>query len=169
MVVFLRVVLVWVAVAGVVLTHLHRDGRTVTLNVPGTALVPVGGFAFELPLKPPKYFEFRYVDNVHLAESGAPLNPPHSLSLVRTQGHGAYAISGEHVYVSTRDGSYPHRNGRIYSATVQVYMSREAGAAALLSVPVMCLLIQIILLIVPSLRFALQEVRGQPQASRTAP
>ena len=153
MTLFLRVVVAWVAVFGIFVVHFDRTGRLVTLNFPGAVLIPVGGQAFELPpLTPPAYFEFRGLDNVQLAENGVPLGESHSLSTLRTQGHGAYELLGRHIYVSSRDGSDPRRSGKVYSATLRIYVTDRTKLIALLSVPVLFLFFELIFLGMQRLR-----------------
>ena len=153
MTLFLRVVVAWVAVFGIMIVHFDHTGRIVTLNFPGAVLIPAGGQAFELPpLTPPAYFEFRGFDNIRLAENGVPLGESHSLSILRTQGHGAYELLGGHIYLSSRDGSDPGHNGKIYSATLRVYVTDRTNLIALLSVPMLFLFFELIFLAMQRLR-----------------
>jgi hypothetical protein len=54
-----------------------------------------------------------------LLEDDRPLGPAHALhETIRQHGGGRYSHWGDRVYLSTRDGSDPNRNGRRYVAVL---------------------------------------------------
>ncbi len=72
-----------------------------------------------------------------LFEDGRPLGPAHAVHRsIRRAGKGHYSHWGEALYFSASDNSDPRSNGRLYVATLQVFLAPEVLLAVLLGLAI---------------------------------
>jgi hypothetical protein len=124
-----------------VVVGLWLGGFRRAAQIAPTEIRPVLGLAYVVQVAPPTWplistpdsSDAPFQSRMNVYEDGTRLGPPHAQqSVIGEQGGGAYLHWQESLIFSTSDNSDPRTNGRAYSISDRVHLSKVIGIPALI-------------------------------------